>query len=91
MRSYLGRVTKARIIAAVREALGDEAAERIADKKKVDMAQAAERLLAGTGWLPPLLRTERPAWLAEPDAPVMVAGMPEGDTVEDEPLAVAAE
>lgn len=87
VRSYLGRVTKARIIAAVREALGDEAAERIADKKKVDMAEAAERLLAGTGWLPPLLRTERPAWLAEDqsDAPVMA------EDREDEPFAVAAE
>lgn len=55
--SYLGRVTKARIAEAVREAVSDEAAERIAELKKPDMAQAAEQLLAGTGWLPPLLRT----------------------------------
>jgi len=32
-RSYFGRVTKAHLLAAVRDALGDEAAERIADKK----------------------------------------------------------
>ncbi|MDJ1158093.1 ParB/RepB/Spo0J family partition protein [Chelatococcus sp. SYSU_G07232] len=65
VRAYLGRVTKAHILAAVREALGDEAAERIADKKKQEMAEAAEQLLAGTGWLPPVLRTDRPAWLAD--------------------------
>ena len=55
--SYLGRVTKARIAEAVREAVSEDAAERIAELKKPDMAEAAEQLLAGTGWLPPLLRT----------------------------------
>jgi ParB family chromosome partitioning protein len=29
----------------------------MADMKKVEMAEAAERLLAGTTWLPALLRT----------------------------------
>lgn len=62
-RSYFARVTKAHILAAVRDALGDEAASQIADKKKVEMAEAAEQLLAGIGWLPPLLRTARTAWL----------------------------
>ncbi|RRD26812.1 ParB/RepB/Spo0J family partition protein [Brucellaceae bacterium VT-16-1752] len=61
--AYLGRVTKAHILAAVREAAGDEAAERIATMKKQVMAEAAEQLLAGTGWLPPLLRAEPPSWL----------------------------
>ncbi|MCQ9157019.1 ParB/RepB/Spo0J family partition protein [Acidomonas methanolica] len=55
--NYLGRVTKARILEAVREARGIEAAERIAHLKKNDMAQAAERLLEGAGWLPEALRT----------------------------------
>lgn len=64
--TYLGRVTKAHILAAVREAVSDEAAERIAGLKKPDMAQAAEQLLAGTGWLPTVLRTAQPA--AEPEA-----------------------
>jgi ParB family chromosome partitioning protein len=96
VRAFLGRVTKAQILAAVREALGDEAAQRIAGKKKQEMAEAAEQLLAGTGWLPPLLRTERPAWLtdAQPEIPVMAEDMTEADsarTVEDEPFAVAAE
>ncbi|MEY9441702.1 ParB/RepB/Spo0J family partition protein [Bradyrhizobium elkanii] len=57
VRSYLGRVTKAGILEAVREAIGEEAAGRMSDMKKADMAQAAEQLLAATAWLPSLLRT----------------------------------
>ncbi|HLG82514.1 MAG TPA: ParB/RepB/Spo0J family partition protein [Bradyrhizobium sp.] len=60
VRSYLGRVTKARILEAVCEGVSGEAAERMADMKKVDMAEAAEQLLAGTDWLPSLLRTAKP-------------------------------
>lgn len=59
-RSYLGRITKARILDAVREGAGAEAAERIADMRKRDMADAAEQLLAATDWLPALLRTPKP-------------------------------
>ena len=55
--SYLGRVTKAEIVCAVREGVSDEAAQRIAGCKKPEMAQAAEGMLAGTGWLPDALRT----------------------------------
>ena len=55
--NYLGRVTKARILEAVREAKGDAAAQLIDHLKKPDMAREAERLLAGTGWLPEPLRT----------------------------------
>ena len=55
--NYLGRVTKAQILEAVREAKGDDAVDRIAHLKKGDMATAAEKLLAGTGWLPDVLRT----------------------------------
>lgn len=58
--SYLGRVTKARIGEAVREAVSDEAAERIGGMKKPDMASEAEALLAGKGWLPGLLRAPVP-------------------------------
>jgi ParB family transcriptional regulator, chromosome partitioning protein len=59
-RSYLGRVTKARILDAVREGAGTEAAERIGDMKMPEMAEAAEQLLSATGWLPALLRTPKP-------------------------------
>jgi len=57
VRTYLGRVTKALILDAVQEAVSDEAADRLAAMKKQPMAEAAEQLLAGTGWLPPLMRT----------------------------------
>jgi ParB family chromosome partitioning protein len=58
--SYLGRVTKAQIVEAVAEGVSEDAARRIADLKKPDMAHAAEQLLAGTGWLPTALRTAQP-------------------------------
>lgn len=54
-RSYFGRVTKPHILDAVRQAVNDEAAARIADLKKQEIAEAAERLVAGTGWLPRVL------------------------------------
>jgi ParB family chromosome partitioning protein len=56
-RTYFGRVTKPHILAAVRQAVSIEAAERMADMKKQDMAEAAEQLLAATGWLPAPMRT----------------------------------
>ncbi|WP_027545384.1 ParB/RepB/Spo0J family partition protein [Bradyrhizobium sp. WSM2254] len=54
--NYLGRVTKPRILEAVRQAKGEASAELIDRLKKPDMASEAERLLAGTGWLPEPLR-----------------------------------
>lgn len=57
VRSYLGRITKARILEAVREGVSADAADRMADMKKSDMAEAAEQLLATTGWLRAVMRT----------------------------------
>jgi len=54
--NYLGRVPKARILEAVREAKGQQSAQLIDHLKKADMAKEAERLLDGTGWLPEPLR-----------------------------------
>ena len=54
--SYLGRVTKAGIMAAVRDGAGESAVHRIQDMKKDAMAANAETLLAGKGWLPARLR-----------------------------------
>jgi len=65
VRSYLGRVTKAQIAEAVREGVSDEAAHRMVGMKKQAMAEAAEQLLAGTGWLPALLRTPEGAPAAD--------------------------
>jgi ParB family chromosome partitioning protein len=72
--SYLGRVTKARIGEAVREAVSDEAAERIGSLKKPDMASEAEALLAGKGWLPGLLRVPVPV---EPEVQSEAPGLTE--------------
>src|SRR5690606_15663675 len=44
--NYLGRVTKPRILEAVREGAGERAAQLIDHLKKGDMAKEAERLLA---------------------------------------------
>ena len=63
--NYLGRVTKTRIVEAVREGAGERAAQLIDHMKKGDMAKEAERLLADTGWLPEPLRIA-----AVDDAPV---------------------
>jgi ParB family chromosome partitioning protein len=57
--NFLGRVTKARILQAVTEAKGQQAADQIAHLKKGDMATEAEALLAETGWLPEPLRTQK--------------------------------
>jgi ParB family chromosome partitioning protein len=55
--NFLGRVTKARIVQAVREAKGSDIARRIEPLKKGEMAGEAEALLTGAGWLPEPLRT----------------------------------
>ena len=73
---YLGRVTKGRILEAVREGKGDGAASLIDHLKKADMAREAERLLDGTGWLPEPLRTPG---LGDLLAPVMPGNAPEAD------------
>jgi len=54
--NYLGRVTKPRILDAVREGKGEPSAQLIGHLKKTDMAKEAERLLDGSGWLPEPLR-----------------------------------
>ena len=55
--TYLGRVTKGRIVQAVREAKGERPAQLIEPLKKGEMAEKAQALLAGSGWLPEPLRT----------------------------------
>ena len=50
-------MTKARILQAVREARGEQAAQLIGHLKKGEMAERAQELLAGSGWLPEPLRT----------------------------------
>jgi ParB family transcriptional regulator, chromosome partitioning protein len=100
--SYLGRVTKPRILEAVREAKGEQSAQLIDHLKKAEMAKEAERLLDGTGWLPEPLRTSEAADADSTDAdaagddealPAFLAddeqSAGEGET--DEPAVIAAE
>ncbi|ATG46446.1 DNA-binding protein [Celeribacter ethanolicus] len=100
--NYLGRVTKPRIIEAVREGAGERAAQLIDHLKKSDMATEAERLLAETGWLPePLRMVDRDADIAvdaggdteADDLPEFLAGNGEDEDAtegEEQPM-VAAE
>jgi len=94
--NYLGRVTKPRILEAVREAKGEHAAQLIDHLKKAEMAKGAERLLENTGWLPEPLRLadDTPAF-AEPteaaeELPAFLVGEND-DAVAGVPEAIAAE
>jgi ParB family transcriptional regulator, chromosome partitioning protein len=62
--AYFGRVTKGRILAAVREAKGKVAADRVTHLKKPEMASTAEALLAGTRWVPEPFRTPGQTFVA---------------------------
>jgi ParB family transcriptional regulator, chromosome partitioning protein len=84
VRTYLGRVTKVHILAAVREAVSDEAADRLSAMKKQPMAEAAEQLLAGTGWLPVLMRTDKPALQEEASPDDTVSVEPETQSVAED-------
>ena len=55
--NYLAAIPKARILEIVREAVSPEVASALSIMKKGALAEAAEKRLAGTGWLPTLLRT----------------------------------
>ncbi|MHB8884412.1 MAG: ParB/RepB/Spo0J family partition protein [Methylovirgula sp.] len=98
--NYLGRVPKARILDAVREARGEQSAQLIDHLKKAEMAKEAERLLDGTGWLPEPLRlagieTETDVPTGEAEAlPDFLAGDEDeapADADEEPPHMVAAE
>lgn len=65
--SYLKRASKARILEAVREGVSERDADTIAGLKKEALVEHAERLLAGKGWLPEVLRSPTPP-LPEPAA-----------------------
>ncbi|MBP1848322.1 ParB family chromosome partitioning protein [Rhizobium petrolearium] len=56
--NYFGRISKTGMVQAVTEAKGADFASGISGMKKADAAAFAERQVAGTGWLPALLRIE---------------------------------
>ncbi|HEY5081445.1 MAG TPA: DNA-binding protein, partial [Bauldia sp.] len=86
--NYLGRVTKTRILEAVREAKGEAAAQLIDHLKKPEMAKEAERLLSGTGWLP---EPEVPADAAGADAEENLPAFLDEEEAQEAPMADAAE
>lgn len=101
--NYLGRVTKPRILEAVREARGEDMVGLIDHLKKCDMAKEAERLLEGSGWLPEPLRLPQLEQAASENIGTTADGLPAFLTGVDadgadaplddvpEPLAIAAE
>lgn len=101
--NYLGRVTKPRILDAVREGRGEEMVGLIDHLKKGDMAKEAERLLDGSGWLPEPLRLVAIEGRAEQtsddgqveDLPAFLAGDTDDELVDEEldpeHFAIAAE
>lgn len=97
--NYLGRVTKPRILEAVREAKGEQSVQLIDHLKKGDMAREAERLLEGSGWLPEPLRLDEVGAVGDPAADpealpeFLAAGDDEADTEADDerPNIIAAE
>lgn len=97
--NYLGRVTKHRILEAVREVKGEQSVQLIDHLKKGDMAREAERLLEGTRWLPEPLRLDEVGMVGEPAADpealpkFLAAGEDAADTEadDDRPYIIAAE
>jgi ParB family chromosome partitioning protein len=87
--NYLGRVTKPRVLEAVRAAKGEASAGLIDHLKKADMAREAERLLEGSGWLPEPLRLVDVA--SEPAAEQGEAGSLPEFLADDEEQDVAAD
>jgi len=75
--NYLGRVSKARILEAVTDVKGASSAELIRHLRKLDMAQQAERMLAGSGWLPEPLRTPSVESLSVAAEPATAETQPE--------------
>lgn len=54
--NYFGSVPKARVLEVVRDAVSAQTAAALAKLKKAALIQSAEEKIAGTGWLPALLR-----------------------------------
>jgi ParB family chromosome partitioning protein len=54
--NFFGSVSKGKLVEAVRETKGNEAAARLEKMKKADAVAAASAAIEGTRWLPTLLR-----------------------------------
>jgi ParB family transcriptional regulator, chromosome partitioning protein len=86
--NYLGRVTKSRIVKAVRQAKGEGAVQLLDHLKKSEMAKEAQRLLEDTRWLPEPLRL---AESASPDVIGSSGPLPEFLSGDEEQASDAGE
>lgn len=66
--TYLGRVSKALVLTAVREGVSPAAARNLESLKKDKLTEKAEERLKGSKWLPPILRPS-----AKPEAEIAAA------------------
>ena len=74
---YLGRVSKAQVLEALTEAVSRQCADGNRERKRDALIDVAERTLAGTRWLPSLLRMPAPVAATETeDAPDTVDPTP---------------
>jgi len=78
-KSFFGKVTKAQILATVREVKGEAHAQMIDHLKKADMANEAERLMTGSNWLPDPLKAAQD--IALQGAPPVAETLPPAVTV----------
>lgn len=92
---YFQGVSKARIVADVADARGEQVAAMIDHLKKPDMAREAERLLEDSGWLPVPLRTpdleESATTNGDEEIGELPAFLTDGDEGDNKDLPVAAE
>jgi ParB family chromosome partitioning protein len=89
-KAFFNKVTKAQILSTVREVKGDASAQMIDHLKKADMAVEAERLMAGSNWLPDPLKVaqdivrQRATPVAETLPPTVTDPAPDsGDEADD--------
>ena len=54
--NYLSHISRAQILEILREAVSPEIAGALSKLTKTALAETAEKRLAGTGWLPKLLK-----------------------------------
>ena len=86
---YFLHVSKAKALEAV-QIFSPDQAQRLEKLKKADLASEAERLAAGTGWLPLMFRSQDGASVADPGSEASVGRSPISDAGEREPVEGAA-
>ena len=86
---YFNHVAKAKALEVVQAFAPDQVA-RLAKLKKVQIANEAERLAAGTGWLPAMLRAPEPVEATDAASSIESGAEAQADAEEQEDAHVAA-